>query len=254
MNGTNQDAERLIGVNALDLHLAVVSGGAGRDGAFELGRPVIYGTAFPILPGIFLTAAHVYQAARSHAEHVALYRVTVAAEGGGLPVQLVQDAELFNGLDLAILRCDGHRGLLPFPLWFDALELLTPVTAVGFAVGFDVQYQSFVHRGFAGHVVTRREMFQLQPEQPPGYELSFVPPPGLSGAPLVVTTQHGHFAAAYVVHWWRTEIEGEDYRFGVAIDVEVLLGINSSIVGGPLARALGREPRQLRPATPPIVP
>jgi hypothetical protein len=40
-------------------------------------------------------------------------------------------------------------------------------------------------RAFKGYVVTRRALRHL-PAAPPGYEISFIPPIGLSGAPLMI--------------------------------------------------------------------
>lgn len=157
--------ERLIGVNLLDLHLVVVAGtGSAPGGSFELTRPTFFGTAFPILPGLFVTASHVVKAAREAGGDLALYRTRIDGTAAA-PVQVVNDCELFDGLDLAIMECRGHRDLLPLPLLFEPLKVLTPVKAVGFATGIDVEYHRFVHRAFAGHVVTRRELFHLKPDQ-----------------------------------------------------------------------------------------
>lgn len=242
----------LIGVSILDLHLAVVAGGPAADGsAFELASPVFFGTAFPILPGVFVTAAHVVRAARDSGGKVAFCRTGPRRSEIPSAVHLVDDVELFDGLDLALVKCAGHSNLVPLPLLFEPLDVLTPVTAVGFAVGVDVQYQTFVHRAFAGHIVTRRGLYHLQPDQPPGYELSFVTPPGLSGAPLVIRTADGAFVAGHIVHWWRVELEGAEYRFGIAVASEALIGVTSAIVGGSLVRALSGEPRPLRPPSAP---
>jgi len=243
----------LIGVNILDLHLAVVAGRPAADGsAFDLASPVFFGTAFPVLPGVFVTAAHVVNAAQATGGSLALFRSGPGEPVRPMPIQMVDDVEVFEGLDLALLKCNGHAHLLPIPPLFEPLEVLQPVTCVGFAVGVDAEYQTYVHRAFAGHVVTRRELYHMKPDQPPGYELSFVTPPGLSGAPLVIHTSEGAFFAGYIVHWWRTELEGAEYRFGVAVASDVLLSVESRIVGGPLAIALGDRPRPLRPPTSPV--
>jgi len=169
----------LIGVNILDLHLAVVAGKPSADGnAFELASPVFFGTAFPVVPGLFLTAAHVVGAARATGGSLALFRSGPHEVSGPLPLQLVDEVEIFKGLDLALMKCIGHSHLVPIPPIFEPLGVLQPVTCVGFAVGIDAEYQTYVHRAFAGHVVTRRELYHMKPDQPPGYELSFVTPRG----------------------------------------------------------------------------
>jgi len=214
--------------------------------------PTFFGTAFPIRPGVFVTAAHVVRAARDSGGKVAVYRTGPRSREVPSAVHCVDDIELFDGLDLALVKCAGHANLVSLPLLFEPLDVLTPVTAVGFAVGIDVQYQTFVHRAFAGNVVTRRELYHMKPQQPPGYELSFVTPPGLSGAPFVIRTADGDFVAGYIVHWWRVELEGVEYRFGIAVASEALLSVTSAIVGGSLAEALGTEPRPLGPASTPV--
>ena len=68
------------------------------------------------------------------------------------------------------------------PIDFGRLKMFDEVTAIGFPFSIDPERLTWICRGFKGHVVTSREMYHIS-AQPPGYELSFVPPPGLSGAP-----------------------------------------------------------------------
>lgn len=99
----------------------------------------------------------------------------------------MQDFEIFDGIDLALLYCpDLSVEILPFS--FTPLNFLVDVFTMGFPFGFEPPVYHL--RAFKGHVVTRRGLTSLT-GVPPGYELSFVPPPGLSGAPLLTLLPDG---------------------------------------------------------------
>lgn len=165
----------------LDLHLAVVAVRRKPDGGLESPRPVIYGTAFPIAPGLFVTAGHVADDARADG----MIGLAHIGPEGGVRVSSVPDYEVFSGIDLAVMSCPDLSGLPAMPLDFNhQLTLLDPAYAIGYPWSLDPEWVTVVPRGFRGHVVTRRETYQL-PAQPPGYELSFLTPKGMSGAPLV---------------------------------------------------------------------
>ena len=56
---TDVSDDTLLGVRILDLHLGVVAVRQKPGGGIEAPKPLIYGTAFPVLPGLFVTAGHV---------------------------------------------------------------------------------------------------------------------------------------------------------------------------------------------------
>ena len=153
------------------------------DGLFNLERGEFHGTAFCLTPGIFVTAAHVYQAAAADGT------VALARLGPGTSVQLVRDADVFPDVDLALMYCPNlDAEVMNFV--FEPLPFLMDVFAIGYAFGSEIAVREgephvYHLRAFKGYVVTRRGLTQL-PGVPPGYEVSFVPPPGLSGAALLV--------------------------------------------------------------------
>jgi hypothetical protein len=119
------------------------------------------------------------------------------------------------------------------------------VFAIGYAFGSELSgkegEQHVYHlRAFKGHVVTRRGLTKLA-GVPPGYEVSFVPPPGLSGAALLV--QKGSNAAVVgVVQTHHTaELAGRRMDLGLAVDSEELLTIQSRILGGSIAELVFRR-------------
>src|SRR5207248_4356317 len=174
-------------MNPYAVNLAVVAGhGDPTTGGFlDLSRAEFHGTAFGMTPGIFVTAGHVYEAAAAAGDKVVLFRLTPDDVNG----QVVEDVQLFKYIDLALLHCPHLQAeILPFT-FSPPLNYLDNVVALGYAFGLTLFAPDrpgvYVMRAFKGHIVTRRGLTELT-GVPPGYEVSFVPPPGLSGAPLIV--------------------------------------------------------------------
>jgi hypothetical protein len=90
-------------VAILDVHLPVVAVRRNDDGGLEAPKPVIYGTAFPILPGTFVTAGHVARDARADGIPALARR----APDGQVKVFEVIAYEVFAPTDLALLACPG---------------------------------------------------------------------------------------------------------------------------------------------------
>lgn len=230
-------------MNAFAAHFAVV---AGRDNAqkraFDLNYGLFHGTAFGLAPDLFLTAAHVLQAAQSDGK-VAVARLTRQ----GNDVELVQDVELFDRIDLALMVCPGLRAeILPFH--FSALNFLEDFVCFGYPFGLEPP--RFYLRAFKGHVVTRRTLTIL-PAQPPGYELSLVPPPGLSGAPVLVGSATGTpEVAGMILQHHTAEFQGRQMDLGIALDIEELLTLDSKIIGGSIAELVFKRARVTRPSQP----
>jgi hypothetical protein len=66
------------GVRLFDTPVPVLAAKHKPDGGIEAPKPMIYGTAFPILAGLFLTASHVFQAAE--ADGIPLSKLRSAAQ------------------------------------------------------------------------------------------------------------------------------------------------------------------------------
>lgn len=249
--GTHHVDEDPHGVPVLDLHLPVVAVRRNDDGSLETPKPVIYGTAFPILPGVFVTAGHVATDACADGIPALVRR----APDGQVKVFQVTQYEVFAPTDLALLACPGLAELVPLPIDFDnQLTFFDPVYTVGFPCGVDPEWVKVVPRGFKGYVVTRRRMYQLS-GQPPGYEVSFHAPQGLSGAPLVSRVRGDHRCYGYIIQEATIGAGQHETVVGIAIDVTVLLSIRTDLQGiGPLARAFGREPVDPRPPSPAQLP
>ncbi len=222
--------------------LAVLAGTGDRnDGVFNLHRGEFHGTAFCLASNLFITAAHVYEAAVATGP-VALGRLGPPGE----QVQLVRDAETFPHVDLALMLCPNLSAeVLPFN--FEPLTWLTDVFSIGYAFGSEMAAKEgephvYYLRAFKGYVVTRRGLTQLR-GVPPGYEISFAPPPGLSGAALLVPHGENAAVAGVVLTHHTAELAGRRMDLGLAVDSEELLTIESRIVGGSIAERLFQRER-----------
>lgn len=223
-------------MNPHAVNLAVLAGRDNREqGVFELNYGVFHGTAFCLAPHLFLTAAHVFRDAQGDGQ-VAVARLTPGQFHG----VTVQDFEFFEDIDLALLYCPGLEAeILPFN--FASLYFLADVFAMGFAFGFEPPV--FHLRAFKGYVVNRRGLTIL-PSVPPGYEISFVPPPGLSGAPLLTSLPNGSTAVTGMILRHHTaEFRDRRMELGLALDIEEILTLESRIVGGSIAERLFRRAR-----------
>src|SRR5689334_17635007 len=141
-----------------DLHLGIVAGKGALGGSFQVNKPVVFGTAFPIAPGLFMTANHVLRDALADAGAdgiVALFRKGATEVESGP----VTRHEAIPHLDVALLECPHFKRLEALPVEFSALDIFMPVSAAGYPYAVDTARLSFVPRGFAGHVVTRRELY-----------------------------------------------------------------------------------------------
>jgi hypothetical protein len=218
-------------MNAHALNLAVLAGhGNVEKRVFDLKYGVFHGTAFSIAPDIFLTAAHVFRDAQGDGE-VALARLTP----DNLHAQTVSDFEIFDSIDLAILNCINLSAeILPFN--FTPLNFLDDVFTMGFPFGFEPPVYHL--RAFKGYIVTRRSLTSL-PGRPPGYELSFVPPPGLSGAPLLTLLPDGSPVIKGILLQHHTaEYRERRMELGIALDIEEILTIPISLKESPFFKLI----------------
>ncbi len=225
-------------------HLAVVAGdGNTSTGFVDLARAEFQGTAFPLARDLFITAWHVYDAASQSGKQVAVGRIMTPTT----QVQIVKDVDLFPDIDLAILHCPGlSAGRLDFE--FRPLPYLGTVAAVGFPFGLTLNASpphTYVLRAFKGNIVTRRGLTELR-GVPPGYETSFVPPPGLSGAPLLSMDRREPAVVGVVLKDYTAELAHNPERsmkLGIALDIEELLTLDSKFVGGSIAEKVFKKDR-----------
>jgi hypothetical protein len=240
MTATDRPDQSIREVSWTDLHLPVFSVNRDDGASVSTAKLVIYGTAFPVAPGYFATASHVLRDAAADGEPV-----LSLVEGAGAEFKMyrITQAERVDAIDFALLECPSLAHLAPLPIDFDRrLGMLRSASAVGFPVAVEAEYVHAIARGFAGYVVCRRELYHL-PGQPPGYELSFSAPQGLSGAPLIsAELSNGEpFCYGWIVQQGTLGVGDEKTAVGVAVSVETLLSVNSKMLNRPLAALWGRE-------------
>lgn len=225
-------------------HFAVVSGREQQQGPeFDAATPIFYGTTYALTAGVFVTAAHVYRDAATDGR-VALMRVSPSR------VALVADVELFDEQDLALMVAPALADAAVLPYYFEPLYWWTRVRAIGFPFSVDPERLVLEMRAFEGHVVNRRELYQL-PGQPPGYEVSFLAPPGLSGAPLLTEVDGTTAICGMILQQATNETAGVVTSLGIALDISELLCLDSRLLGGSIAQvAFGRPKSPPRQRTP----
>src|SRR5579862_6097695 len=139
-------------------------------GRVETATNQIYGTAFPIAPGLFMTAEHVASAAAADGR-VCVSRIP-SNPGAQMPSYPARACYVFPEFDVGLLVIDVPDAV-PVPLVFDQpLDNLQDVETTGFPLAVDPEWLRVVPRSFKGSVVTRRTVFE-KPGQPAGYELTF---------------------------------------------------------------------------------
>jgi len=159
---------------------------------------------------------------------------------------------------------------IAFPWFPDPHQPLTPVHTFGYAHGahYVRGEPKVIQRAFAGHIVSAPDELEIpaRPGSPfAAFELSFVPPPGLSGAPLLsgdYRSLRGQRVAGMIVGNNTTAIQTyqskeriEETRettiverydtlyLGVAVQAASNLQMSSAMLGGTVAEFLAARQR-----------
>lgn len=161
-----------------------VFGGEPTADAGTVANPALYGTAFNLGNGLFMTAGHSIKSALSN-EHGAImvgwYGYTEAT------FFEITDHEVITDFDIGLVKAEdlgkavGETGL---PWDFSKLPLLEEVRTAGFPHGLDLKEEVLRMRALQGHVVAATQYKTIFPRELYCYELSFSCERGLSGAPL----------------------------------------------------------------------
>jgi hypothetical protein len=212
----------------------------------------VAGTAFSIGRGIFLTAAHV---AHNTSEHQR--RLGYVDKDKNLIGVLVQDAEVLDGLDIALLRVPELPAAPPFRWASHDLARLEQVFAAGYPFALDNEAMVVSARAFIGHVSGVRTFSKLA-LAPQVYELTFQCARGLSGAPLCIWGKRPDVAGVVIgnqstemnVFTDREEIvEGtttivqryEAMQLGVAVSSTAILALHSKLLGTTIGAHLSAQ-------------
>lgn len=170
--------------NAFDMTLPVFTSTKGKSPG------AIWGTAFPVTETLFLTARHVIENAHQHisdgnAEYIVLGKPIDNTPGSHVNMTVVKAFEPNQNLDIALVEIHPNQfdNILIQNWRTGTLPLLTNIATLGYPFALDLEAMTLTARGLKGHVVGNGPQVDLGPKFW-GYELSFLAPRGLSGAPI----------------------------------------------------------------------
>lgn len=215
----------------------------------------VQGTAFSLGEDFMITAGHVVKSLELTQDQCICLGVV---EDTFLKAVRVKEFELLEK-DIALLKVDyiypGSEHWFHRLKWLDSdLNPFSIIRTMGYAYGMHRvdDHQSIVNRCFEGHIVSRLVSFkpvgsQLQPFS--AYELSFLVPRGLSGAPVISSGGElvvqgiviGNTQTRMMVFRSEERIEEtnqttavEQYdalTLGVAVTAREVMGLDSNLLG-----------------------
>ena len=218
------------------------------------GKLVLNGTCFSVKNGIFLTAAHVLKGALS-----AKFHAVYIWGGTSFIAYYFDDYEFFEDYDLAVFRTiiEPSINVEEFSWRDNTLSSAAFVSAVGYAHGLDIEQNSLSLRSFSGFIVSAPTYCKQVKSRARAYELSFVSPLDLSGAPLLNNLNiHGYIIgmseSKILINKYETiEKDNEEVRrvteeynytyFSIAIRTEAILALSSRILQATLGDYLARN-------------
>ncbi len=227
---------------AYDYVFPVFGGVLTKEGHFDPKN--IFGTAFYIENNFFITCAHTIHNAKEH-EIVAL---GYQNEKSQLSFSLVQDTEVFEDNDSGILVASVKRAK-SYPWLSQKLAMLNDVVSTGYAFGFDNEHSEVLIRSFKGHI-TLVGFNHNFPKVPAHYELSYMCPRGISGAPLIHVNKNQPYICGFTVGneqtsmvvWSSEDVEEEtntktvyqreeSFHRGIAMQAESFFELKSKLLG-----------------------
>ncbi len=159
-------------------HVFPVAGGALSKDGRALIVTEIYGTAFAIGGGYWMTAGHVLRSAASQAIMGIGFM-----DGSEWSFTSCGPHEVQGLYDVGVFQVANVTGSA-LPWAGDELPMAAPVLSVGFPYALNLDLKTLSIRAFRGHIVAAASTCAL-PAKPRVYELQFQCPRGLSGAPLL---------------------------------------------------------------------
>jgi hypothetical protein len=208
-------------------------------------RNILRGTCFSLGNGIFITAAHVAAGALEYNYSA----VGVWEEQYKFYFFGKQNVEIFDRFDLAILKTNNSPNNVCQFMWEPSPQPAgILVRAPGFAHGLDLEQNALILRNFTGFIVSSLTRCRNIEARCGGYELTFVAPIDLSGAPLL-TAENNIIGYITGVASSGTEVntservdenskeiirtkEYERINFGIAVRSEAILELESQLLGG----------------------
>lgn len=176
-----------------------------------LGVHNLLGTAFAINNSIFITAGHCLP--REINQYLC---VGIEFDGQYIPA-FVKQYEIIEELDLGIIELHKPANIKSILWKNDRVHDGTLVSASGYAYGMDSINHALFNRTFMGYTVSSKHNFRFKERKVMSYELSFVCPKGLSGAPVIeegsgaiIGIVHGNSDVSIETGSWKEEIHGSN--------------------------------------------
>jgi V8-like Glu-specific endopeptidase len=237
---------------AYDYVFPVFAGELDENGHFEAKN--IYGTAFYINHNTFITCAHTVLNAKDH---------PITALGFQNPKGVMsfvewKYSEMYDNIDVGLIQANIPREK-PYKWLGNKLAMLNDVSITGYAFGLDDEHSEILIRSYKGHISMVGYFHKLK-GSPSHYELSYMCPRGISGAPLIYIHENMPFICGMSIGSERTSMvvyseketnnEGnitshynieEALHRGIAIQTEALLEIDSKLIGKNLKEYLEDE-------------
>ncbi|AMC11904.1 hypothetical protein Lupro_11790 [Lutibacter profundi] len=204
----------------------------------------IFGTAFYIENNFFITCAHTIK----KAEEQEIVALGFQNEQGQLSFSKIRDSEVFEDNDSGILVASIERAK-SYPWLSQKLAMLNNVMSVGYAFGFDNKHSEVLIRAFKGHITMVGYNHNF-PKTPAHYELSYMCPRGISGAPLLFKHKNQPYICGFTVGneqtsmivWSSEDIEEEtnsktvyqreeSFHRGIAMQSKSFFELESKLLG-----------------------
>lgn len=231
-----------------DIHKSIFPIFGGGQESDESSSIELFGSASYIGDSFFITAGHTIK----NATEKGGCRIGIkSASSNEINIEYIKDFELFEEIDISIFSISASpKGILPFPIKMQPLNMLDDIIAVGYPHGFDNQTGLLRPRSLKGYIVNQGPLFVF-PNKPNAYELSFQCPKGLSGAPILILDHEleTYISYGYIVGNTNTEIivfkekevindgkeityeKSESTKFGIAIQASELRHYKSKFIG-----------------------
>jgi hypothetical protein len=215
-----------------------ILGGTGSEFNFVPKR--ILGTASCLFRNTYVTAGHTIEAALTYES---AFMGLINKNSEQIFYIPIEKHNIMKDIDLATFELPDTIESLSFKVCTDTLEMLSDVLACGFPHGLDLQNQVLRNRAFKGYI-TNYGLFYQFPSRPNCYELSFMCPKGISGAPLLQFDKERlqYISYGYIIGNSNIEItvfsdsetssdgliktiyeKTESMKFGIAIQVNELI-------------------------------
>ena len=230
-------------VSAYEYVFPVIGGSLVDQDSVDKGGVIkqVYGTAFNIAGGFFLTAGH----AITNGLENSFFGLGYPEKNVWKASQVVEH-EVLPDYDLGIIKAiiPNARAM---PWKTGEASMLQNVQSAGYPYALDLEHFRIRVRAFRGHIVSSLTFYEFR-AKPRAYELSFQCPRGLSGSPVLTVSRNPSIIGVIVgnratemlvmsdrektVNGSETIVERyESLQLGIALQSSSLMSLSSKTLG-----------------------